>query len=99
MASSFWNHAGAMPTLGLDFDLARLLHGGQEFVFHGPPPRTGTTLIGQMRVSDAYEKEGRRGGTMSFIEVVTDFHDTAGTLVAEAKIVLIVTGQAPTEAS
>jgi hypothetical protein len=50
-----------------------------------------------MRVADAYEKEGRRGGTLSFVEVVTDFHDPAGTLVAESKTVLVVTGKSPTE--
>ena len=33
-------------TLGLDVDLARLLHGAQEFTFHGPPPRAGTKLVG-----------------------------------------------------
>jgi hydroxyacyl-ACP dehydratase HTD2-like protein with hotdog domain len=97
MTSAFWNTTGTMPTLGLDLDLARLLHGGQEFTFHGPPPRAGTRLTGQMRVADAYEKEGRRGGTLSFVEVVTDFHDPAGTLVAESKTVLVVTGKLPTE--
>jgi hypothetical protein len=99
MTSALWNTAGTMPTLGLDIDITRLLHGAQEFTFHGPPPRAGTKLTGQMRVTDTYEKEGRRGGTMSFIEVVTDFRDDAGALVAEAKIVLIVTGKLPTEAS
>jgi hypothetical protein len=99
MTSALWNTSGTMPTLGLDIDITRLLHGGQEFTFHGPPPRAGTKLTAQMRVTDTYEKEGRRGGTMSFIEVVTDFRDDSGALVAETKIVLIVTGKLPTEES
>jgi acyl dehydratase len=94
MTSAFWSTSGG-PTQTLNIDFARLLHGGQEFTFHGPPPRAGTKLTARGRVADIYEKEGKRGGTMQFIEVVTDFSDESGNVVAEAKSVLIITGQAP----
>ena len=93
---NFWSGGGASPMQRLDIDLRRLLHGGQEYVFHGSPPRAGTELTFQTRVDKIYEKEGRRGGTMTFIETVTEFKDPAGTLVAEARSTAIVTGQAPT---
>ena len=32
--------------LNVGFDRRRLLHGEQEFIFHGPPPRAGQTLRG-----------------------------------------------------
>ena len=48
-------------------------------------------------VKDIYEKEGKRGGTMTFIEMVTEFSDESGKVVAESKNVLIITGKAPTE--
>ena len=79
-------------------DLRRLLHGGQEYVFHGPPPRAGVELTMQTRVDKIYEKEGKRGGTMTFVETVTEFRDPDGKLVAEARSTAIETGQAPTEA-
>ena len=93
---NFWSGGGTSPLQRLDIDLRRLLHGGQEYVFHGPPPRAGTELTFQTRVDQIYEKEGRRGGTMTFIETVTEFRDPQGTLVAEARSTAIETGQAPT---
>jgi hypothetical protein len=93
---NFWSGGGTSPLQRLDIDLRRLLHGGQEYVFHGPPPRAGTELTFQTRVDQIYEKQGRRGGTMTFIETVTEFRDPQGTLVAEARSTAIETGQAPT---
>ena len=37
--TNFWMSAGTSPLAKLDIDLRRLLHGGQEYVFHGPPPQ------------------------------------------------------------
>ena len=95
MTTAFWGGGidRIMDELGLD--LTRLLHGGQEFVFHGSPPRAGTHLVGEMRVDAEYEKEGRRGGTMRFVEVVTEYHDDLGVLVAETRNTLIETGRPP----
>jgi hydroxyacyl-ACP dehydratase HTD2-like protein with hotdog domain len=92
---NFWMGGGTSPLVQLDMDLRRLLHGGQEYVFHGPPPRAGTELTFQTRVDKIYEKEGRRGGTMTFVETVTEFRDPDGTVVAEARSTAIETGQAP----
>ena len=92
---NFWMGSGTSPLAQLNIDLRRLLHGGQEYVFHGPPPRAGTELTFQTRVDKIYEKEGKRGGTMSFVDTVTEFRDPAGTLVAEARSTAIETGQAP----
>ena len=78
-------------------DLRRLLHGGQEYRFHGPPPRAGTKLTVQTRVEDIYEKEGKRGGTMTFVVTVTEFRDENGTLVAEARSTAIETGKPASE--
>jgi hypothetical protein len=87
--------AGTSPLAKLDIDLRRLLHGGQEYVFHGPPPRARTELTFQTRVDKIYEKEGKRGGTMTFVEAVTEFRDASGRLVAEARSTAIETGKAP----
>jgi hypothetical protein len=93
--TNFWMGAGTSPLAQLGIDLKRLLHGGQEYVFHGPPPLAGTELTFQTRVDKIYEKEGKRGGTMTFVEVVTEFRDPDGTLVAEGRSTAIETGQAP----
>ena len=42
MSSAFWAPAGSSLFAKVGLDLRRILHGGQEFVFHGPPPRAGS---------------------------------------------------------
>jgi hypothetical protein len=98
MAMSFFMPPGSSPFSKVKLDMRRVLHGEQEFIFHGPPPRAGTHLTAQTRVSEVYEKEGKRGGTMTFLVTVTEFRDDAGTLVAETRSTAIETGKPPSEA-
>ncbi|OHV57270.1 MaoC family dehydratase N-terminal domain-containing protein [Pseudofrankia sp. BMG5.36] len=103
MTSAFWSDGAGVPWDDVEgyeeIDLGRVLHGGQEFVFHGEPPRAGIRLVGRAKIAADYVKEGRRGGTMRFIEVVNEFRTPDGRLVAEAKNTVIVTSQAPKAAS
>jgi hypothetical protein len=94
---AFWSPPGQSVFSKVKMDLRRLLHGGQEYRFHGPPPRAGTKLTVQTRVEDIYEKEGKRGGTMTFVVTVTEFRDEQGTLVAEARSTAIETGKPASE--
>jgi hypothetical protein len=91
MSGSLWAPEGAAVDVG--FDRKRLLHGEQEFIFHGPPPRAGQTLRISEQIVDRYEKPGRRGGMMRFAVVVTEYRGEDGTLVAEARKTLIETAQ------
>jgi hypothetical protein len=97
VTSAFWSPPGAMRWGSLKLDMRRVLDGGREFVFHGPPPEAGTKLTAQTRVDDIYEKEGKRGGTMTFVETVQEFRDEGGKLVAEMRSTAIETGKPPTE--
>jgi hypothetical protein len=83
----------AIPTLG--FDMRRVLHGEEEYVFHGPLPRAGQTLQVDTRVVDTYEKPGKRGGSMRFAVVVNEFRDEAGELIAEQRSVIVETAKPP----
>ena len=67
--SAFWQTAESMPPLDM-FDMRRILHGEQEFEFF-KPILVGDTLTGIARVADIYEKEGGRGGKMTFLAVET----------------------------
>jgi hypothetical protein len=69
----------------------RGVHGEQEYIFHGPPPKAGTKLTARSRIDKIFEKKGGRGGTLSFAIMVTEFRDQAGKLVAEAKLTGIET--------
>ncbi len=96
-SSVFW--AGPNSSAFTSRDWARILHGEQEFVFHGPPPRAGQSLVVQQRIDDTFTKEGRRGGTMRFTVVVTEFRSPQGELVAEARATVIETSQPAGEGS
>jgi hypothetical protein len=89
MSSALWAPEGAAVDVG--FDRRRLLHGEQEFIFHGPPPRAGQVLKVSDQIVDRYEKPGKRGGMMRFAVVVTEYRGEDGTLVAEARKTLIET--------
>jgi hypothetical protein len=89
MSGSLWAPEGAPVDVG--FDRRRLLHGEQEFVFHGPPPRAGQVLKVSDRLEERYSKPGKRGGMMRFAVVVTEYRGEDGALVAEARRTLIET--------
>ena len=89
ISSGLWAPEGAAIDVG--FDRKRLLHGEQEFIFHGPPPRAGQVLKVSDQLVDRYEKPGKRGGAMRFAVVVTEYRSEDGTLVAEARRTLIET--------
>lgn len=91
-----WAPPGVDMLQEVGFDLARMLHGEEEYVFHGPPPRAGQTLTVEGKVVDRFEKAGKRGGTMRFATIVHEFRDADGALVAEQRTTAIETA-APEE--
>jgi MaoC dehydratase-like protein len=84
-----WASPGERVAVG--FDRKRLLHGEQEYVFHGRLPAAGDVLTARERIVDRYSKPGKRGGEMRFATVVTEYRDGTGQLVAEAKATFIET--------
>jgi N-terminal half of MaoC dehydratase len=84
-----WAPSGVRVNVG--FDRKRLLHGEQEYTFHAALPAAGDALTASERVVDRFSKPGKRGGTMQFATVVTEYRNAAGILVAEAKATFIET--------
>ncbi|WP_433085748.1 FAS1-like dehydratase domain-containing protein [Dactylosporangium sp. CA-052675] len=95
-SSAFWTTDAGAAWGDQPPDLSRVLHAGQQYVFHGPPPKAGTVLHCRERIDRVYTKQGRRGGALEFADIVTEFRDADGRLVAEARATLVVTEQAPT---
>ena len=94
-ARTLWEPASESGFAKLGFDLRRVLHGEEEYVFYGPPPRAGQVLTCVARVGERYSKPGQRGGTMRFGELITEFRDESGRLVAEQHSLIIETEKAP----
>jgi hypothetical protein len=81
-----WTTPESDPWTAVAMDQSRALHGEQEYVFHGPPPRAGTRLTARSRIKSITTKPGRRGGELTFAVMVTEFRDPEGNLVAEARL-------------
>ncbi|MBW2274769.1 MAG: MaoC family dehydratase N-terminal domain-containing protein [Deltaproteobacteria bacterium] len=71
-------------------DMRFALHGAQEFSFERPL-FAGDQLTSEMGEVKAYEKEGKRGGLMKFVELETLYRDAAGEIVARSRTTAIQT--------
>jgi len=89
--AAFWMGEDSMPTA--NFDLRRILHGEQDFEFL-KPVFVGDVLTGTSRIADVYEKEGGRGGKMTFMVTEIEYKNQQGEVVAYARGTLVETGQA-----
>lgn len=93
----FWQDGDADAWRLVEMNQRRGLHAEQEYVFHGPPPVAGTRLSCRSTITEMFEKQGKRGGTMTFVVMVTEFRDETGKLVAEARMTGVETGKVPEE--
>jgi hypothetical protein len=90
-----WAEGDPNPWHHVELNQVRGMHAEQEYVFHGPPPRAGDKLTAQSRITEIYDKDGRRGGRLTFAVMVTEFRDDTGRLVAEARLTGVETARAP----
>jgi hypothetical protein len=99
IAGRFWGYTfdepGDTPLADIPFDRSMLLNAEEEFEFPGPLPRAGMKLWAQTRIVDVYEKQGRRGGALTFIVAETVFKSDVGELVARQKQTVVKTEKAP----
>ena len=56
-------------------------------------PKSGETLRVVTRAGSTWQKEGRRGGTLTFTETFTDYLDSQGDVVVTARLVGVMTSQ------
>jgi len=68
-----------MTIPGLTFDLARVLHGAQEYRYERPL-RAGDRVRCRLRVTDIYQRKGRLG-EMTFLILAMDGTDESGSPV------------------
>lgn len=88
MTLGFWDPGP--PKQLLTYDVRRLLHGEQEFEYLAPIV-AGDVLTAQSRVTDVYEKQGSRGGTMTFGVLETTFTNQRGESVLISRSTLVET--------
>jgi N-terminal half of MaoC dehydratase len=93
MTTAFWPRQADAPVPDLGLNYARVLHGEQEYEYL-QPVKAGDTLTGRSRISDVYEKEGKRGGTMKFVVFETTFTNQRGEPAVVARQVIVETSKA-----
>ena len=64
-------------TESLGMNVATSVHGETE-IFHYRPVFAGETLRGEITIGRIYEKEGKRGGTMTFVEMDVNYYGEDG---------------------
>jgi acyl dehydratase len=94
MTIAHWLRDLGATRSAVKLDYRRLLHGEQEFEYLAPI-RAGDVLTFRSRTKDVFEKQGKRGGTLRFAVMVTEFRDADGRLVAEAKLTGVETEKPP----
>ncbi|WP_336361728.1 FAS1-like dehydratase domain-containing protein [Haladaptatus sp. ZSTT2] len=90
---------GIDENLGFDlgFEPSRIVHGEQAFEYERPLV-AGDVLNGETTLTDVYQRESNRAGTMTFACYETRFVDRDGDLVLTSETTRIETGQAISEA-
>jgi hypothetical protein len=93
----YWGSLGVGGAAGLPIENLRgkgraILHGEQEFVYHGGEwPHVGDTLVGDGEISDVYEKEKSGGGKLEFyVTEVTWKNERTGKPVVTTKFTLAI---------
>mgnify|MGYP002628175015 CR=1 FL=1 len=98
-ANVWWGYSLERPRgtvlAGIDHDLSIPLHAEEAHVFHGEPPRAGDLLIARACLESVTQKQGGRGGDLTFLVLLTQFRDTTDRLVAEARATTVTTANAP----
>jgi acyl dehydratase len=90
MVAMLWrDRDAAIEDLGFDFK--RLLHGGITWEYRRPL-LVGDEVTVKRKVSKVDQREGKRGGTMTFVTIDTELTDADGELVATQSDVYIETG-------
>lgn len=89
VAMSWRDRDAAVEDLGFDFE--RLLHGGTTWEYVRPLV-VGDEITVRRSVAAVDQREGKRGGTMTFVTIDTELTDAAGGLVARQTDTLIQTG-------
>lgn len=74
-------------------DMSRLLHAEQRFEYK-KPLQPGMRLSVSSRAGKSWEKEGKRGGKLTFTEGITELRDETGEIVLIATSVSVITGKA-----
>jgi len=80
---------------GFDHDFSVPLHASEEFIFHGCPPRAGDCLTARAGLESVVEKNGKSGGDLTFLTMLTEYRNAEDRVVVEQRSVTVTTSRSP----
>ncbi len=84
-----WGEGGSMDHIkAMGGDVLRLLHGEEDYEYHGFI-RPGDTIRGQTKVVDIDYKKGRSGG-LDIVKTETSYHNQRDELVVIARSTIVI---------
>lgn len=87
-----WANPAWIAALGAaGVPLERLLHGEEEYTYHGPI-RADTSLLAEATVSEVRERSGQ-SGAITLITLALRFSDELGTLLVEGRTVMVMNSE------
>jgi len=92
MTQAFWDSSEGSLMRKLNFDLRRVLHGGQEFEYV-KPIYAGDVLTATARIAEVFKKPGKRGGEMTFAVLETEYKNQKAEVVLYARSTVIETAK------
>jgi acyl dehydratase len=93
MTIAHWLRDLGQTRSAVKLDYRRLLHGEQDFEYV-KPIRAGDFLTFRSCTKEVFEKQGKRGGTMTFVIGETEFKNQRGEVVAYMRNTAIETADA-----
>jgi hypothetical protein len=87
-----WREGGALAMAeAIGADLPRVLHGEASWEYLRPV-RAGMELMAMQRVESVSTRQGKRGGEMTLVAILTEYADDGGDVVARRRDTLIERG-------
>ena len=79
----------------IEHDLSVPLHAEEAFSFHGALPKAGDRLFAKTCLESVSRKQGKAGGNMTFLVMLTEYRDEADQLRAEQRSTTVTVENAP----
>ena len=81
----------------VDHDFSVPLHAEESFIFHNGVPKAGDKFRVRSLIENITQKQGQRGGLLTFFTILTEYFDTSEKLKVEQRSVTVTTMNSPNE--
>ena len=81
----------------VEHDFSIPLHAEESFIFHNGLPKAGDSFQVRSTIENISEKQGRRGGLLTFFTVLTEYYDSFDQLKVEQRSVTVTTKTSPND--